>query len=456
MNWNTILSEKRTGKTGADKGIRTNFQRDFDRLIFSSAFRRLQNKTQIFPLPGSTFVHNRLTHSLEVASVGRSLGKHIGEALTLKQWVDDINIDFYKYELQNVIAAACLAHDIGNPSFGHSGETAIANYFIENQNLVINNSNFHNMFAPEEWADLVAFEGNANSLRVLTNQFNGKAQGGYQLTYITLASIMKYPCEALCVNKANINTKKFSIFQSEKQNAIDIFNELNIPKIKNNPLLFVRHPFVFLTEAADDICYRIVDFEDAQRLGIISAKEVADMFINLITEIGRESDNIKKIEQTYNSISDKNEGISYLRAKCINALTLESADLFMKNADSIINGTYNQGLLDELTDKMESLKEIKQISNDKIYNHHTVVELEIAGYRIMNDLLSLFIPAALKNNPNDRDKKVLQLLPSQFKCNTDSNYYKVLSVLDYVSGMTDLYAVELYRNLFGIDIPKHS
>jgi len=455
MNWNNIISGKRTGGSETTHEIRTDFQRDFDRLIFSSAFRRLQNKTQIFPLPGSTFVHNRLTHSLEVASVGRSLGKMIGKKLIEKKFINTDNEEFYKYELQNVIASACLAHDIGNPSFGHSGEKAISNYFIDNKDLHIEQKKLIDYFAQEEWNDLISFEGNANSFRTLTKQFNGKSDGGYSLTYMTLASIMKYPCESTAINKKNKNTKKFSFFQAEKPIAIDIFKKLNIVSESENPLIFKRHPFVYLTEAADDICYRIVDFEDAQRLNIISNDYVADMFLRLIEKIGRPEDNIQIIKDKYLNIDDRNEKISYLRAKCINSLTLESADLFMRNADSIINGNYNNGLMYDLTQKNELLQEIEDVSIEKIYNHDTVIQLELTGYKIMSDLLSLFVPAIIKKETDHKNEKILKLLPKQFHTERQENYHKVMSVLDYLSGMTDPYAIELYRKLFGIEIPKH-
>ncbi len=455
MNWNNIICGNRTGGFVSGPEVRTDYQRDFDRLIFSSAFRRLQDKTQIFPLPGSTFVHNRLTHSLEVASVGRSLGKLIGNELINRGLIDSNNQEFYKYELQNVIASACLAHDIGNPSFGHSGEKAISNYFIDHEKFIIENKELKEFFSGNEWKDLVNFEGNANSFRILTNQFNGKSLGGYRLTFTTLASILKYPCESTATDASNTHTKKFSFFQSEKELGKEVLSSLNIDKVNQGPLVFKRHPFVYLTEAADDICYRIVDFEDAQRLHIIPHGQVSEIFINLIKNIGRVEDNIDKIYKVYKGISDKNEQISFLRAKCINTLTLESTDLFMDNVGSIINGEYNNGLLDDMANKNPYLMEIESISIDEIYNHDTVVELEIAGYKIMSDLLSLFVPAVLKNNKEHKDKKVLRLLPRQFQTERKENYFKVLSVLDYLSGMTDPYAVELYRKLFGIEIPKH-
>jgi dGTPase len=455
MDWNNIISGTRTGEYKPSPEVRTDYQRDFDRLVFSSAFRRLQNKTQIFPLPGSAFVHNRLTHSLEVASVGRSLGKLIGNSLIEKGLIDESNKEFYKYELQNVIASACLAHDIGNPSFGHSGEKAISNYFLDNAELIVDRRELKTFFEPEEWNDLVSFEGNANSLRILTNQFNGKSTGGYRLTYTTLASIIKYPCESTAIDKKNKNTKKFSFFQSEKELAKEILSKLNIALVTDKPLVFNRHPFVYLTEAADDICYRIVDFEDAQRLHIIPHKEVSEIFFSLIETINRKNDNLDSIKNTYSKIDDKNEQIAYLRAKCINTLTLEASDLFIANLNQIMNGQYNNGLLDDLTEKNPNLKSIEKTSVDQIYNHETVVQLEITGYKIMSDLLSLFIPAVLKESKEHKDEKILRLLPKQFVANNNKNYFKILSVLDYLSGMTDPYAIELYRKLFGIEIPHH-
>ena len=455
MDWNNIISGQRTGGFNSNAEVRTNYQRDFDRLVFSSAFRRLQNKTQVFPLPGSVFVHNRLTHSLEVASVGRTLGKLTGEELLETNAVHKENFEFYRYELQNVIASACLAHDIGNPSFGHSGEKAISNYFTDNESFTIENKKLKDFFEEPEWSDLINFEGNANSFRILTHQFNGKSEGGYRLTYATLASILKYPCESGAINSKNIHTKKFSFFQSEKELGKEILYSLNVNQEAENPTIFRRHPFVYLTEAADDICYRIVDFEDAQRLHIILHSKVVELFMNLIESIGRKENNINKINNTIKNISDKNEQITYLRAICINTLTLEAADLFMENSNQIINGKYDGCLLDDITKRNNILSEIEEISIREIYNQNTVVQLEIAGYKIMNDLLSLFIPAVLKKEPNHKDKKVIKILPEQFRTESDQDYHKVLSVLDYLSGMTDSYAVELYRKLFGIDIPAH-
>src|SRR6476619_6877673 len=271
MQFETLFTEKRVGSDKITPGTRSGFQRDFDRLVFSSAFRRLQNKTQVFPLPGTAFVHNRLTHSLEVASVGRSLGKMIGERISMdfKNSNDDA-YEFYRYELANVIAAACLAHDIGNPAFGHSGEKAISAYFIENAGEKIDGSDLRSFYNDQEWADISDFEGNANAIRVLTHSFKGRFNGGFGLTYTTIASILKYPCESIAVNKQFRHRKKYGFFQSEKDTMLDLFTEMKMPVESGYPLIAKRHPFVYLVEAADDICYNIIDMEDAQRLHILS------------------------------------------------------------------------------------------------------------------------------------------------------------------------------------------
>ena len=280
MRWDNCYSNKRTGTKHKTLVPRTEYQRDFDRLIFASSFRRLQNKTQVFPLPGSTFVHNRLTHSLEVASVGRSLGSIVGNhiANTEIKSDDEESQLFYMIDLASVIAAACLAHDIGNPAFGHSGEKAISNYFIEHADTLIEGQSLRSFFNDSEWQDLVTFEGNANALRVLTHPYRDKPVTGMGLTYSTLASILKYPCEATAIDKKYKHRKKYGFFQTEKETFLDIAKELHMHQEEGDKVIYKRHPFVYLVEAADDICYRIIDMEDAQRLGIISKERTSDAF----------------------------------------------------------------------------------------------------------------------------------------------------------------------------------
>jgi dGTPase len=455
MNFETIFTDKRVGSNKVSSGTRSGFQRDFDRLIFSSAFRRLQNKTQVFPLPGTAFVHNRLTHSLEVASVGRSLGKMIGERISQHYKDNEEVYEFYRYELANVIAAACLAHDIGNPAFGHSGEKAISNFFIENAKTKIDGQELSGFFSEKEWKDLTSFEGNANAVRILTHQFRGRFQGGFGLTYTTIASILKYPCESVAIDKKFRHRKKYGFFQTEKQVALDIMRELQMVEESKEPLIFKRHPFVYLVEAADDICYSIVDMEDAHRLGILRKEEVETSFMDAIEKIDKSS--AEKTYSYYRNIDDTSEAIAFLRARIINLLINKATDVFLEHKEKILAGKFNDTLIDNIDQTYGALKAIQEISVERIYQHDTVIQIEIAGYNVMSELLGLFIPALMKEKPSHKEQKVLKLFPYQF---TEfelagSKYEKVMNALDYLSGMTDEYATEMYRRLKGIVIPGH-
>jgi dGTPase len=455
MKFENIFTEKRVGSDKVPAGTRSGFQRDFDRLIFSSAFRRLQNKTQVFPLPGTAFVHNRLTHSLEVASVGRSLGKMIGGKISEAYKSNEEVYEFYRYELANVIAAACLAHDIGNPAFGHSGEKAISNYFIENADLKIEGQTLKDFFSEKEWSDLTSFEGNANAVRILTHQFRGRFKGGFGLTYTTIASILKYPCESIAVDKRFRHRKKYGFFQGEKETALTIMRELKMVEESSEPVIFKRHPFVYLVEAADDICYSIVDMEDAHRLKILTKKEVEEAFLNVVEKLDKGS--IDKTHNYYGNIEDASEAIAFLRARIINLLVDKCTDIFWDHQAEILNGSFNDTLIDNVDKNFQALKPIQDISLEKIYQHDTVIQIEIAGYNVMSELLSLLIPALLKEKPSHKEQKIFRLFPYQFTEfeQTSSHYKKVMNALDYLSGMTDEYATEMYRKLKGIVIPRH-
>ena len=458
MQFQNLFTDKRVGSDKIPTGPRSGFQRDYDRLIFSSAFRRLQNKTQVFPLPGTAFVHNRLTHSLEVASVGRSLGKMLGERISamFKTTYEEVYV-FYKYELSNVVAAACLAHDIGNPAFGHSGEKAISAYFTDNAQNIIDGVVLRNFFDENEWADLIAFEGNANALRILTHGFRGRFRGGFGLTYTTIASVLKYPCESWAVDKTFRHRKKYGFFQSEKETVVSIANELGMIVESTDPFICKRHPFVYLVEAADDICYTIVDMEDAHRLGILQTKEVVDCFIDLIKKINRPEEDADKIFGYFNSIEDTNEAVAFLRAKVINLLANEATDVFWEYREAILSGNFNDTLIDNIEQRTGALKTIQEISVQKIYGHDTVIQVELVGYNVMSELLQLFVPALLAQRPSHKQEKILRLFPYQFTEfeEATSGYQKVLNALDYLSGMTDEYATEMYRRLKGISIPGH-
>jgi len=424
-------------KTSARPEDRTQFQRDYDRIIFSSPFRRMQNKTQVFPLPEHIFVHNRLTHSLEVASVGRSLGNLLAEKI-----VAEFPENPLVHEIGTIVSAACLAHDLGNPPFGHSGESAISNFFQNGAG-----KQFENELAPAEWSDFIRFDGNANALRILTHQFSGKRPGGFALTYPTLASIVKYPFESSLATK-----QKFGFFQSEKTDYRKIASELQIPEKIQGQLSFQRYPLVYLVEAADDICYQIMDLEDACKLGILSYERVKELFLNFY-DPAEDREALKSIEETLNRVTDKNEQISYLRAGVIGKLIHESMRIFNENYAFILNGNFSKSLIGSLQNKQAAAMQlVKEISWSEVYAHRTVVEIEIAGFKIIGTLLEEFVGAVV-NSENRYNRKILSLLPEQYRPQSGNLYHKIQSAVDFISGMTDVFALDLYRKIKGISLP---
>lgn len=441
MNWDKLLSAKRLGmeewKASDRPEDRTQFQRDYDRIVFSSPFRRMQNKTQVFPLPEHIFVHNRLTHSLEVASVGRSLGNLLAEKV-----VAENPGNLFAQEIGTIVSTACLAHDLGNPPFGHSGESAISDFFQSGAG-----KEFQDRLTPAEWSDFIRFDGNANALRILTHQFNGKRPGGFALTYPTLASIVKYPYESLLATK-----QKFGFFQSEKNEYKKIAGELQIPVKGEGQLSCQRYPLVYLVEAADDICYQIMDVEDACKLGILSYIEVKELYLNFYNP-GEEKKVLQSIEKTLGRVTDKNEQISYLRAGIIGKLIRESMRIFENNYEAIMTGNFSHSLMASLENhQAEAMKRVKKVSFREVYAHRSVVEIEIAGFKIIGTLLEEFVGAAI--NPEDRyNKKILSLLPGQYQPQSNSTYHKIQSAVDFISGMTDVFALDLYRKIKGISLP---
>jgi dGTPase len=379
--------------------------------------------------------------------VGRSLGSIIGEFIfeTFQNDLTEDSKNFYLHNLGNVIAAACLCHDVGNPAFGHSGEDAIASYFEKNE------KDLKPKFSEKEWADLVNFEGNANAIRVLAHQQQGKDEGGVQLTMTTLASIAKYPCEAIAKKKGIIHRKKFGFFQNEKETFLQIAKGTNLISESQEPHIFKRHPFVWLVEAADDICYNIIDMEDAHRLGIVSTSDCENLFFELVRS---ETDDVDRVKRKLDSIGNDNERISYLRAKVINALINKSIAIYKQNFDTILQGNLDKALLDIYKSENKTLQDIESFSIEKIYNHKAVVEIENAGYNVMYELLDHFTPSILKPKEERKsyDKMALKLLPKQFVYEEGTDYQKILGVIDFVSGMTDNYATDLYRKIKGIDI----
>lgn len=438
-----------------DQGeARNNFQRDFDRIIFSSPFRRLQNKTQVFPLPGSVFVHNRLTHTLEVSTVGRSLATLCSRDWESKKFNEHEKAMYWGA----AVAAACLAHDIGNPPFGHSGEAAIANFFQRNQQK--------SWFKPlnEHFKkDFLHYEGNANTFRLLTHSFPQKRPFGFGLTYTVLASLVKYPFSSSYPSKYQLDEKiKFGYFHTENATFNHVFKQFfSVNDEAEEYPSFPRHPFAYLVEAADDICYRIIDLEDAHKLHIIEYQQLEDWFLNLI-----QNKDLQKTKDELQKILDKNEKVAFLRGRVINQLIYDCKDVFCNN-DYKSNLLYTKSLLPPLLDNIPSLRkkiltEIKEYSNEHIYNDRRVVEIELAGNQIINGLLEEFLEGVFTFYENSKDrfaKKIMQLVPEQFKVNPemqDFNYQQIMHIIDFVAGMTDLFAVEMFHKIKGISFPKLS
>ena len=386
MHWEKLLNDERLGVTESKQKRsldgRSQFQKDFDRIVFSPAFRRLQDKTQVFPLPESDFVHTRLTHSLEVSVVGRSLGNLVGEAVIEKH--PDLKEQFSKFHFGDIVAAACLAHDIGNPPFGHSGEDAISEYF-KNGNGNIFEEQINDK---KKWNDLIKYEGNAQGFRIITTLQNPDVQGGLRLTYATLAAFTKYPKESSTIDKKEISItkkayKKFGFFQSEKEIFKSVAEKTGLDyKNDKQDYLWCRHPLTFLVEAADDICYRIMDLEDGFRLGLISFPETEELIIPLVNKKGMDG----------YSGRDEKEKIGYLRAKAISDLVNELAKTFLDNEEKILSGKLEDDLI-SIISKAKSLEVIKKISKEKIYRARSVVEREVAGYEVLGGLLDTFINA---------------------------------------------------------------
>lgn len=449
MDWNKLISAHRYQPGNSSTSLfhshdRSQFQRDYDRLIFSSPFRRLQNKTQVFPLPGNIFVHNRLTHSLEVASVGRSLGNKVTQFLKSSR----VSIDSPEIleEIGTIVSTACLAHDLGNPPFGHSGEEAISYFFSEGEGLY-----FKKLLSDEEWADLSHFEGNANAFRLLTHSFNGRRPGGYTMTYTTLASIVKYPFES---SKANQKGFKYGFFQSEKEIYQQVAEELGLRQLSERPLQYVRHPLVYLVEAADDICYQIMDIEDSHKLRILSYDETTAILESFYDK-NSDKEDLKTISKTFKVVTDKNERIAFLRAGIINKLINACADVFCNHYESIMSGDFQGSLIKHMNDtNKQAYDACTEMAYTRIYHTNIVTQIQIAGFKILGTILKEYTDAVLKPETYYA-RNILSIMPEQYQVSKeDSMYTKIQTVVDYVSGMTDSYALNLYRKINGIDLPE--
>ena len=399
----------------ARKDDRTEFQRDYDRLIFSAPFRRLQNKTQVFPLPGSVFVHNRLTHSLEVSCVGRSLGNDVASQLLKKH---PALADSHISEIGSIVSAACLAHDLGNPPFGHSGEKAISTYFSEGQGMALKKE-----LSPMEWDDLTHFEGNANAFRILTHQFEGRRKGGFVMTYSTLASIVKYPFSSQLAGKKS----KFGFFLSEEADYQKIAGELGIIRLSkpDEPLRYARHPLVYLVEAADDICYQMMDIEDAHKLKLLTHDETKGLYMQFFDEKRR-----KRIEEVCRIVTDVNEQIAYLRSSVIGALIKECTRVFTENEEKILTGEFEGTLIMHICSPLkEAYDNCSAIAFQRIYRSSDVLDIELAGFRVISTLIDLMINA-VRSPEKAYSQLLINRISGQYNVNAPTLYGKIQAVLD--------------------------
>ena len=443
MNWEQLLSLKRHGDTEKryrkdQDETRLGFEVDYDRIIFSDNFRSLQDKTQVVPLSKTDFVHTRLTHSLEVSVVARSLGRIVGKQL-IEKYPELKEKGYQANDFGAIVAAAALSHDIGNPPFGHSGEKAIGEYFKSG-----NGQQYKSQLTDKQWQDLIDFEGNANGFKILTESREG-VEGGLRLSYATLGAFMKYPKESLPKKPTkHIVDKKYGVFQSEVEAFKDVAQELGLIKLRDDEhMAFNRHPLAFLVEAADDICYTIIDFEDGLNLGLIEEEYALEYLINLV----RDTINSNK----YHQLKTKKDRLSYLRALAIGNLINEAAEMFINNESVILKGEFQTSLLEKCKYEAQ-INDILKISVEKIYRSKEVVEKEVAGYKILSDLLDVFINAinnSYENNTSNYDKLILLLLPENYHQTNETLYDRVFSICSFISTMSDGYAIILHKKIKG-------
>ena len=443
MKWQQLISNKRFGQEkrhALRHDDRSEFKRDSDRLIYSAPFRRLQNKTPVFPLPGSVFVHNRLTHSLEVSSLGKSLGDDVAKRLIKKH--PELRGTLFE-EIGTIVQTAGLAHDLGNPPFGHSGEKAIQTFFTEGEGQALKGR-----VSDRFWNDITHFEGNANAFRLLTHRFNGRREGGFVMTYSTLASIVKYPLASSLAGEHG----KFGFFTSEEADYQRIADELGILRksSEGEPLRFARHPLVYLMEAADDICYEIMDLEDSHKLKIISYEETRELLLSFFDEKTR-THILERIEEE--GVTDENEQVVYLRACVVGALESECVKAFVEHEEEILEGTFEGSLIKHISDlPRQAYKHCQEVSKKKIYQSKLVLDVELSGYKIMETLMQNLIEAAV-HPEKFHSQQLIKRFSSQYDIQSDNLQTRIMAVIDYISGMTDIYSLDIYQKICGISLP---
>ncbi|UDQ97366.1 deoxyguanosinetriphosphate triphosphohydrolase [Lentisphaerota bacterium WC36G] len=458
MDWNKLLSKTRLGENLKPKNeltgfkeivTRSAFERDYDRIIFSSAFRRLQDKAQVFPLAENDYIRTRLTHSLESASVGRSLGFLAGVFICDKFKLQNM----FANEIGSVVSAACLAHDIGNSPLGHSGEEAVRHWFSTSKVA----QDMRLEMSENEINDILYYEGNAQGFRVLTKLQMPDNIGGMQLCAATLGSFLKYPCFSSSASFGyGGNNQKFSVFKSEQEFFIELAEHLNLVRFSDD--CYCRHPLAFLVEAADDICYRIIDFEDAYSLKIIDYEMVYDSFNDIIQDTS--------IDNRLVHFSSRDQRVEYLRARVLNVLVEQCSKVFEENIDDIMRGDFTEDIT-KLIPSSDPLKAIYDYSKENIYTDRRAVDINVAGFELTTNLLDIFMTAVNdyatakveSEKPNFYTKTLLHLIPQKYRVESEewfeSSYIRLMNIIDFISGMTDSYAVSIYKKVKGISISKN-
>jgi len=444
--WQMLLSKKRYYSENEIKEdenqeyYRSSFHKDYDRIIFSNSFRRLSKKTQVHPLSKNDHVHNRLTHSLEVASVGRSLGLRVGEFLSKKYPHVEIN----PYDVAYIIQTACLAHDIGNPPFGHAGEEVIKEWFYSNKD-----EDFLKELSQNEIEDFIHLDGNAQSFRVVTQIENNLFGGGMNLTFATLGALVKYPHPSS--NCKNIGKSKFNYFQSEAKFFRLLFDELGLSKADGT---FKRHPLSYLMEAADDICYGLLDLQDALELKIITLDDIKNIFTLICGE--------EEVAKIYSNMCiEDTKKVSKLVAISIHNLAVHTMEIFEENFDAILSDNQPKDLIELFTKKefQTAIKEAKKLGSAKIFNEKRKIELELGAYNIIETLLENLMHASYELYKKEdesklsfRNKRALELMGENRPQKTQSLYNMYQRVVDYIVGMTDNHAKYVANQLNGMGI----
>ena len=451
MHWNQLLSRSRLGSDRLATGTsaRTDFQRDFDRIVFSSAFRRMQDKTQVFPLSRVDYIRTRLTHSLEASSIGRSLGTQVGERVIARRNLPDYEAS----DFGDICAAACLAHDIGNPPFGHSGEDAFRSWASE----ASYGRPRVDMLKDSEREDFTSFEGNAQGFRILTRLQNPDNPGGLQLTCATLAAFTKYPRESCLGGNIypGVSAKKHGFFAEDRELFEQVAERVGLIRRDGSRAVWCRHPLAFLVEAADDISYRVIDIEDGYRLGYLTFDEVMSLYLDILGEP-------EKQHLRMQGIADHKGRVEFLRAKVINEAISQAMDCFLDNEQAILDGVFDQPLLSQFP-RRAAMDRLIEMASERIYRATEVVEIQAAGFQVIGDLLERFIQvldnlAEQGERAAPKSQMISGLIPEQFigpgRVPSANFYTRLLRLTDFIAGMTDSYAVSLYKKITGISLPN--